>query len=42
MRANTRDIWEKKFPNVPFDFHDISTYKEGTPPANNKPSSAGK
>ena len=41
MRAKTRDVWEKKFPHVPFDFFDISTYKEGSQPENSKPSSAG-
>ena len=42
MRANTKPLWEKKYPHVPFDFNDVSSYKEGTPPENVKTSSAGK
>ena len=41
MRANTKPLWEKKYPHVPFDFNDVNTYKEGTLPESAKTSAAG-
>ena len=41
MRQNTKPIWEKKYPHVPFDFNDVASYKEGIPPETSKTSSAG-
>ena len=41
MRQNTKPIWEKKYPHVPFDFNDVTSYKEGIPPETSKTSSGG-
>lgn len=32
MRARTRELWEKVYPHVPFDFRSVNTYKEGNAP----------
>ena len=41
MRETTKPLWEKKFPHVPFEFHDVTSYKELTPPENSKSSATG-
>jgi hypothetical protein len=41
MRENTKPLWEKKFPHVPFEFHDVNSYKELNPPENSKSSTTG-
>ena len=41
MRENTKPLWEKKFPHVPFEFHDVNSYKELNPPENSKSSPTG-
>ena len=42
MRETTKPLWEKKFPHVPFEFHDVTSYKESNPPENPKSSETGK
>ena len=41
MRETTKPLWEKKFPHVPFEFHDVNSYKELNPPENSKSSATG-